>query len=173
MIMKSSKESIRKVVEADKAGKALVVCPQCGDAQKIDVIPHKAIDKVCKLKVSCGKCGSDLDVMVNFRNCYRKNTRLSGLYKLDGSLKNDYRVSDEIREAIIGNISKYGLGFTLVKPDTLKVGDILQMKFVLDNSKRTVINKKVIVKRVKENFVGVQFVKSVDSTEPELAFYLW
>jgi hypothetical protein len=171
--MKTSNESIRKVVEADKAGKALVVCPQCGDAQKIDVIPHKAIDKVCKLKVSCGKCGSDLDVMVNFRNCYRKNTRLSGLYKLDGSTKDDYRGSGEAQEAVIENISKYGLGFKMMTPDTLKVGDILHMKFVLDNSKRTVVSKKVIVKRVKENFVGVQFVKSVDSSEPDLAFYLW
>jgi len=171
--MKTSNESIRKVVEADKAGKALVVCPQCGDAQKIDVIPHKAIDKVCKLKVSCVKCGSDLDVMVNFRNCYRKNTKLSGLYKLDGSTKDDYRGSGEAQEAVIENISKYGLGFKMMTPDTLKVGDILHMKFVLDNSKRTVVSKKVIVKRVKENFVGVQFVKSVDSSEPDLAFYLW
>jgi hypothetical protein len=151
----------------------LVVCPQCGDTQKIDVATHKISDKVCKLKVSCAKCGSSLDVMVNFRNSYRKNTKLSAQYKLEGSTKDDYRVSDEIREAVVGNISKYGLGFTMITPETLQAGDILHMKFVLDNSKRTVISKKVIVKRVKGNFVGVQFVKPVDSGEPELAFYLW
>ena len=74
-------------------------------------------------------------------------------------------------EMNICDISKNGIGFKLIEPANIKTGYTLRIKFNLDNSKQTLIDKKVVVKTVRKDLIGCEFIE-LDLHQKELGFYL-
>ena len=56
---------------------------------------------------------------------------------------------------VVKNLSKTGLKFVSKHPELLKAGDRLSVRFNLDNSNRSLIEKLARVKFIHENAVGL------------------
>ena len=72
---------------------------------------------------------------------------------------------------VILNISRNGVTLTTVHKHGIEVGDEIKVKFALDNSASTEIEKKARVKWVEGNYMGCEFFET-DKNDLTLAFYL-
>jgi len=54
----------------------------------------------------------------------------------------------------------------------LSIGDVLNIRFLLDNKKKSMISKKVVVRRITNNYIAAEFTGYVDENDKDLAFYL-
>ena len=70
----------------------------------------------------------------------------------------------------VKDISKGGLNFKTGMTLLLKVGDNIQLRFTLDNSKKSLIKTSAIIKSVGNNTVGCQF-QNTDEYDSILGFY--
>ena len=72
---------------------------------------------------------------------------------------------------VVKNISLSGIGFETLTGHQLKVGDEVTVKFALDDVSHSVIKKKVIVRVVKDKYLGCEF-KEPAQYDKALGFYL-
>jgi len=139
----------------------MIVCPECSSARNISVSQFRHRNHL--LKVRC-KCGHSFKIKLEFRRHFRKETELTGTYDLEppatsgGNLK-------------ILNLSLSGACFQIRGMHDLKIGQRGEVIFTLDNRKKSVLRKKVIIRNVSKNRIGCEFVKD-RAFEKELGFYL-
>ena len=74
-------------------------------------------------------------------------------------------------EVYVKDISRQGLGFLMLSVCDIKIGDILEVTFRLDDANKTVISKQVEVKSILDLFVGCQFA-GPQWYDKKLGFYL-
>ena len=103
-------------------------------------------------------------VELEFRKAYRKDIKFSGDYVL----LPDRNISGKM---MVINISKTGVGFQVLGAVNIKEGSRLQVKFNLDDKHNSIIDKKVVVRLVKNNYVGCEF-KDTTAHDKALGFYL-
>ena len=149
-----------KKVYVDDTRQATIICPKCGFEKTVDVTEFKDSQK--KLKAKC-KCGETYRFIIEFRTKYRKNVRLAGEY-----IANE---KEEKGEIIVRELSLTGIRFESLKPHQMSPGDILEVKFRLDNPLRKEIRKLVKVIWIKDRFVGANFTET-KFYEKDLGFYL-
>jgi predicted RNA-binding Zn-ribbon protein involved in translation (DUF1610 family) len=144
---------------------ATFVCPQCGNTSVVNVSKYTAIDKKVTVNCKC-TCGHNFKVSLEKRRQYRKETNLPGVYYLDmgrGDVdKGNMRVVD---------ISSNGLKLKLSVERKFNNGDRIIVEFHLDDKRRTLVKKEVIVRNVFKNLVGTSFSPS-EGDDPSLGFYL-
>ena len=68
------------------------------------------------------------------------------------------------------SISRNGITLTTVDKHGIRIGDDIKVKFTLDNSASTEIEKKAHVKWVKDNYIGCEFFETYKH-DVTLAFY--
>jgi len=158
--MAESKEDIQKVY-VNQEGFAVLKCPVCM-ATKISKV-HDFKGERHIVKVRC-KCQNIFTVNLEFRKSYRKPTKLSGDF---------FGVSKEgVRgKLLIQNISKGGLGAQVIGMNNNQVGDELRVKFTLNDQHGSMIDKRVVVRLVRQNYLGCEFLDS-DMHDKALGFYL-
>jgi hypothetical protein len=144
----------------DKENNAVITCPACGNSKKIEASKYQSAGNA--LTVKC-KCGENFKCTIDFRKYYRKKVNLSGEYLV---LKNQRK-----GDMLVDDISMGGLGLINMTPHKLEKGDILEVKFRLDDKKRTDIVRKVRVMIIKGHFVGTEFFEK-NRFDKELGFYL-
>ena len=159
---KMSKVEIRKVfVRPDDT--VVIVCCNCCRQKILPVSSYKGSKS--RIKIKCG-CKNVFTVDLEFRKKFRKKTHLHGKF-INHSQKN--RCGD----IIVKNLSLDGLEFTTMDLDKFKNKDEIEVSFKLDNPDRTTIRKGVIVRDIRKNSVGCEFVKSsLYIFESSLGFYL-
>lgn len=160
-----------KQLYPDKDGNVTLLCHECGHIHRIDTAPYKAPGKSSRLSITCNKCGNALEASISFRKHYRKETNLRGTCTTR-SAQPDRTISGDFSGIVVTNVSLSGIGFIVKSPIHAKEGDILDVKFKLDDPKQTVISKKVIVRRIIDNLFAAEFTPPMDSTGSPLAFYL-
>jgi hypothetical protein len=102
-------------------------------------------------------------VFIDRRKYFRKETDLSGICASSDSL--------EIKEINLKNLSRTGVGFTTASPAGMALGDILKIRFALNGKKRTIIDEDVVVRRIKQNYIGAGF-RRFRNCYPDLGYYL-
>jgi hypothetical protein len=147
-------------IYVDDTGQAIVVCPKCGFAKEIDAKKYQNTSK--SLKAKC-KCGEVFKFNIEFRRYYRKNVKLPGEYRV--------QETGESGEIIIDNLSLGGIQFETLKPHRMSTDTIVALKFKLDNSGRTEIQRSAKVMWIKGHNVGAEFI-GPKLSERDLAFYL-
>ena len=147
-------------IYVDDADQAMVVCSKCGFAKQIDAKKYKNTSK--NLKAKC-KCGEVFKFNIEFRKYYRKNVRLPGEYRV--------QESGESGEIIIDDLSLGGIQFVTLKSHRMSTNTIVELKFKLDNSGRTEIQRSAKVMWIKGHNVGAEFI-GPKLSERDLAFYL-
>jgi hypothetical protein len=159
--MEKSKDIIAAHVDSNDM--VIITCPECGLIKKTSVSKFK--NSKHKISTRC-HCGKRFDLQLNFRSSYRKNVNLPGLFMVL-SPKTSHWCEMSVRD-----ISRTGVGFKNMDSVIVKRGDTVRVKFNLDNGKKTLIDKKVVVKIIKDQYVGCEF-KDLALEEKELGFYLF
>ncbi|MCF8067070.1 MAG: PilZ domain-containing protein [Desulfobacterales bacterium] len=144
----------------DKEGFSAITCPECNFVKRADISKFKGISK--PLKVKC-KCGVNFTCTIEFRQFFRKASKLAGEFTVVGKRS--------IVRILIEDVSQQGLGFSLIEPCEIALDDLLDVTFTLDNRHRTVIRKRVIIRSIREKFIGCEYTEK-SGYDKELRFYL-
>jgi len=154
-------------------GTISIRCPACMTEKNI---PSQKIPGKHKFKVKCS-CDSIFGVQYESRKKYRKQVTLDGtLFKPEKNLRWGKTLSESQETKInpincqICNISLWGIGLNILDKVKMEEGDLLLVRFTLDNSASTEIEKKIIVRVVKDTYIGCEFFDS-DKNDKTLGFY--
>ena len=142
-------------------GTTVLKCPFCRHARTVSVEKMKNKKKVIKVKCSCQKSYS---VSLELRKMYRKNASLKGSY-VNLSQKNVSGIM------IVKDVSMGGIGFQAVGENCIKNEDELEVTFTLDDTHSSVIKKHVVVRIVRDQFVGCEYLHAQEY-DKALGFYL-
>ena len=153
--------TLRKI-HCGKKRECAVTCHYCGKANRIDTTTVK-LDQPIQIKCKCGNC---FFIQVEQREYYRKEVKLTGNYK---------KLSSENQEKgkiFIEDISYTGIGCRTVKKNNLKIKDVLQIEFTLDDLHNSRINEKGIVKDIRDRYLGIEFQDLSQHSRKLIGFYL-
>ena len=158
--MEDAQEKKKIKIFVDKNNRATVICHSCGHTKQFDVTKFKNLNKTLRCRCKCGKLFS---CTLEFRQHFRKKTNLSGHFIF---LRNHLQ-----HKIIVNNISYSGINFSMLTNCDIKIGDMLEVIFTLDDANKTVIRKQVEVKSANDRLIGCCFT-STQSYDKELGFYL-
>lgn len=149
-------------VYVNQEGVAVMKCPACDAVKTADVGRLKSsAQHVIKVRCTCQKV---FTVKLEFRKSYRKDTKLAGDYqRLAGERSNG--------KLMVVNVSKGGVGAQVIGFNRCRIGDELRVSFNLDDRHHSLIEKKVVVRLVKQNYIGCEFLDQ-NATDKALGFYL-
>ena len=147
-------------------------CPNCLEKKQI---PASVLKNKYKLRGRC-KCNSVIEIELEYRKTFRKETNLAGYYSdnlkelqsvkvVDGDLATNITSTN----CNIMNISTYGLGFKSLNHHNITNDDILYIVFQL--SAGTIIDKKVIIRNVQDDNIGCEFI-DVQEEDKDIGNYL-
>lgn len=148
---------------AGKNGGAVFTCPHCGFVKTFDASAYRNRDS--RLTLKC-QCGQQVPVLIEFREHYRKQVNLSGECFLPRT-----NSTFHIR---IKDLSLSGLFFTILSNmredrSPFLVNDAVTIQFYLDEHSQKMIERKAVVKNIKESGIGVNFTQT--EYDKELGFY--
>lgn len=147
---------------------ATFVCPQCertGVKDLTKFIQHK---NATRIKARCG-CGHSYEVFLEKRKKFRKQADLPGTYKYSST---DNGAQEQIGSMTVKDISYSGLRIKMQMTPRFNVGDTLFVEFRLDDTNRSQIKKKVVVKNMNGLTAGLAY-SSPQNHDSVLGFYLF
>jgi predicted RNA-binding Zn-ribbon protein involved in translation (DUF1610 family) len=153
-------ETVRVYINRDHEGE--IVCPNCGRERTIHVSKHRILKNPVRVKCHCGHSFS---VSLEYRRYHRKKVNIPGKL-LDPSSKK------EIDDVIITSLSVAGVGFEVKSFNYIKVGDVFEIVFTLDDDFGSTIREAIVVRRVDKNSIGAEFCDQ-DKYNHELDFYIF
>lgn len=150
-------------VFANTQGEVTLICPHCSNTKSVNLAKYQSTQIQIQAKCGCGYIFEIDDIRRNLRKFYRKNANLNGSY---------LRVSDETKGIMkVKDLSYSGMRFKIEKEDDIEIGEILGVRFILNDEKKTEVNTSVIVKNKQGRYIGVEFCNS-QAYEMELIHYL-
>lgn len=152
--------NIQKVY-VNQAGGVVMKCPACEVVKSAQVGGLKEGAHVIKVRCTCKQI---FTVRLEFRRTYRKETKLAGEYESLPTGKNFGKLT-------VVNVSKGGLGAQLIGANRCRIGDELRVSFNLDDCHHSLIEKRVVVRLIKLNYIGCEFL-DLNATDKALGFYL-
>ncbi|MDF1593849.1 MAG: PilZ domain-containing protein [Desulfobacterales bacterium] len=133
----------------DDQNHATFKCPKCSKSWTKDLSGFKDTNKRIQLKCKC-PCGHVFPVIQERRKGLRRSVTVTGAY---------FHNQREIRGLItVKNISKSGVGLVLSTKQSINKGDKLQLKFNLDNARKSFVDKEGVVKKIENDYLGVEFI---------------
>lgn len=145
---------------------ATFVCPKCQKSKTVNVSKYATLDKLIRVKVTC-PCGNAYTSLLEKRKKYRKETNLPGTF---------VRIVDgrKIGQGLmtVRDLSTIGMKLHTNGEHQCIVGDILQVEFHLDDTQRTLIKKKVIIRNIIGSNIGTELAPT-EAVDKALGFYLF
>ena len=145
---------------------AKLECPKCQRSKIIDASKYSKLERKIKVRVRC-PCGNKFAVLLERRKQYRKETNISGsfIHITDGKVSGRGLMT-------VCDLSLTGMQLKVDYEYLFSVGDVLEVRFLLDNPQRTLMHKKVVVKNINMPYVGTEF-PITEREDKELGFYLF
>ena len=181
-----------KEVTLNKENMAEIRCSKCLKIRSVDMSKYVVMDRSIRFKAKCS-CGHSDTVFLNRRDKFRKPTDFFGIYTNLSSgkegQKGEMTVLDVSRAGLRLEISHLELKIKehdvsaitgeqatfehkIRKPvDEINVGDKILVEFRLDDTKKTLIKKEVIIRWMKMPYIGVEF-SSQSLYDGSLGFYM-
>jgi transcription elongation factor Elf1 len=153
--MKSQKVFVRE------DGTTVLKCPSCSHSRIVSVQKIKDKKKVIKVKCSCKESYS---VGLELRKLYRKGTNLNGRYE-------NLSQNNESGRMIVKDVSMGGIGFEAVEKSHIEKENEFEVTFTLDDTHASVIKKQVVIRMVRDKFVGCEYVQPHEY-DKALGYYL-
>jgi hypothetical protein len=153
-------DKLMEKVYVGRTNQVKIICPKCELEKNINVFKFKDTHK--RLKAKC-KCGEKFRLALDFRKYFRKNARLTGEYYIRGK--------DEEEEILIKDISKTGIKFATLNPHNFSKYDLVELKFTLDNTMRTVVRTRAKIAWINDRTVGAHF-NDPQLLEKDLVLYM-
>ncbi len=145
---------------ADPHGMAHISCPRCSMEKSVDATKYKKGSK--NLLVNC-QCGFRFQCHLELRQAPRKRVRLTGEYT--------NRETFEVDDIIVLDLSLTGLRFSVLGPHGVKVGQDVDVKFILDTPLQPTIRREVEVTGVTRQVVHGRFINAPEK-DTSLGYYL-
>jgi hypothetical protein len=125
-------------------------CPHCQRSKTVDVAALGDLARPLRFRLKC-PCGQVTSSVIDKRRRFRKETSFPGTYVhyVDGQPR--------------------GKGSLTVK--TFNRGDVLKVAFKLDDAKRSLVEKKVVIRSISPPFFGTEFAPT-ETLDKALGFYL-
>jgi len=145
---------------------ATFICPKCQKSKTVNVSQYATLDKMVNVQVTC-PCGYGYTSILEKRKKYRKATNLPGafIHLIDG-----LQVGSGLMK--VRDLSTFGLKIHINTQHHCTVGDVIQVEFSLDDSHRTLIKKKVIIRNIVGQNIGTEFAPT-EPIDQALGFYLF
>ena len=145
---------------------ATFICPKCQKSKTVNVSKYATLDKIVNVKVTC-PCGYGYTSILEKRKEYRKAANLPGafIHLIDGLQAGSGLMK-------VRDLSTSGLKIHINTQHHCTVGDVIQVEFSLDDSHRTLIKKKVIVRNIVGQNIGTEFAPT-EVLDKALGFYLF
>lgn len=151
-----------------KDGKhASLACNHCNRQRKLDISEIRVMGT--QLKAIC-VCGKAKFIKVELRREHRKAVNLRGVF-MRGPGDRLALKSDDWGHIEVYNLSRRGIGFKGLDKADIHVGDRCRVKFTLDNTAHSIIQKEVVVRSVVDGMIGCQF-EGQDACDVTLGFYM-
>jgi PAS domain S-box-containing protein len=151
-----------------KDGKtANIACKDCNHQKVIDISQIRPLGS--RLKVTC-VCGHEMFYKVELRREHRKTVKLEGVF-IKGPGDRIALKSDDWGRIQVNNLSRHGVGFKIFDAHDIRVNDRFRVKFTLDNTASSVIQKEVAVRSVTGKIIGCEFTGK-DPVDVTLGFYM-
>lgn len=148
-------------------GLVLLTCPGCGALESVSSSEFDRLGNT--IQVGC-PCGRQFNAVLEKRRYYRKLVHLEGYFSLGGEL-GPIGASGKIwGPMVVKDLSKAGLRFVSPKTHLIHKGDLLMVRFNLDNTNQALIHKPARVISISEEGVGCRF-EGADSYDITLGFY--
>jgi len=145
---------------------ATFVCPKCQRSKTVNVSQYAKIEKIITVNVKC-PCGYTYKAILEKRKRYRKATNLAGSYTqiVDGR---------ELYGGLmtVKDLSTTGMKLQINADHDCTVGDLIRVEFHLNDTQRTFISKKVIIRNINGAYIGTQFAPT-EAINKALGFYLF
>ena len=145
---------------------ATFVCPNCEKSKTVNVSKYAELDKNVKVNVKC-PCGHMYTSILEKRKKYRKETNLHGLY---------IRIVDgkEVESGLmkVRDLSTTGMKLQINDQHGCEVDDVIQVEFHLDDTQRSFVKKKVIIRNIKGTEIGTELAPT-EAMDKALGFYLF
>ena len=145
---------------------ATFVCPQCQKSKTVNVSQYANLDKIVRVKVTC-PCGHAYTSILEKRKKYRKETNLPGSYLriVDGK-----KIGNGLM--LVRDLSNTGMKLKINGEHDCAIGDVLQVEFRLDDTHRTLVTKKVIIRNISGPYLGTELAPT-EAMDKALGFYLF
>ncbi len=156
----STGSGIMRTLYPASDGQVTFVCPICGHERTLTQQEREKYPT--RFDLDC-KCSERYQCLVEYRKHYRKKVHLHGSYSQEESRNRG--------ETQIKDLSLKGVGFVTATPHHLKLGDVVRVRFRLDNQQQTEIHRPVEIRFIKGRFIGAQFLDTL-SYEKDIGFYL-
>jgi|OpeIllAssembly_1097287.scaffolds.fasta_scaffold10414_4 hypothetical protein len=162
-------ETVKTYIGEDNT--VTIRCAVCGRKKTIEATEYKTTSR--QLPVKC-KCGHSFSVSFEWRKSYRKEVALGGEYIKDKGTDQEVgtMLVEDIRWGgmVLENLCMGGLAFRTDSKNSLKEGDIIQVKFTLDDVPKSQVTRNVVVKSVDGRVVRAEFCDNQPGRA--LMFYL-
>ena len=146
---------------------ANVACKNCNRQKLIEIAEIRTLGT--RLKVTC-VCGNEMYFKVELRREHRKDVRLEGVF-IRGPGDRIAPKADNWGRILINNLSRNGIGFKIFDRHDIRVKDRFRVKFNLDNTARSAVQKEVVVRSVAADIIGCEFTGK-DPSDVTLGFYM-
>jgi hypothetical protein len=144
----------------NSANEGDIVCPKCEKTKTIHLSNDRVITKPIRVKCNCGYSFS---IVLEYRNYHRKIVNIPGkLFHLQTRAETDI---------VVTSVSVVGVGFELKSAFSLRVNDVHQIVFTLDDSTDSTIREEVIIRRINGKNIGAEFFDQ-EKYNFELDFYI-
>ena len=143
-----------KTIRLNTQGQGVLVCDQCGKTKEAQLAAVQGLHK--QLKIKCN-CGHSFFIRLEARRFYRKKTHLPGAY---AKARADRRAGLDQGPMTVEDVSRTGLRLRLNRQHTLRVQDIIDVRFTLDNAQQFVIRTQARVVWVEDACVGAAWLDS-------------
>jgi predicted RNA-binding Zn-ribbon protein involved in translation (DUF1610 family) len=140
---------------------AHIICPNCGHRETKKASDYRKYNRIKTLH-QC-KCGLSFQIFIEYRRYSRKESKFWGSCKTADNRETEIKII---------NISRSGVGFIMTEPLLVPIGERLQISFIFKDTKRSLITKKVIVRRIDNDLIGAEFETHIDETDEDLGYFL-
>ena len=148
-------------------GLVLLTCPRCSLQESVSNNQFEELGNALSVTCSCGK---NFTAVREKRRAFRKSVHLAGHFSLKEDLSSAIGDGSIWGIMVVRDLSKAGLRFSSSKSELVHPGDLLMVRFHLDNSNKALIHKPARVISVTGEEVGCRF-EGDDSSDITLGFY--
>lgn len=153
--------NVRKIY-CGKKRECPVICHYCGKTNRIDTA---AVRQEQPVEIKC-KCSNSFYIQLEQREYYRKDVKLTGMFE------RVFPDNTEKGKIIIEDISYTGIGCRTLTQHNLKIDDVVQLDFFLDDMHNSQITESGIVKDIRDRYLGIAFQDLSQHSRKVIGFYL-
>lgn len=158
---------VRQRVFVREDGLVLLTCPHCGLQESVTMARFETLGNALTVQCACRK---RFAAVLEKRRSVRKAVQLDGYFTFAGEHGPEDAKGNIWGPMVVKNLSKSGLCFYSPRVNLIHPGDLLMVRFNLNNSNKALIHKKAQVVSIHKNEVGCRF-EGADEYDITLGFY--